>query len=52
MRGAVSQLPQYAFIAWCSVKNTGITLTLPLPKGLKMFDSLQLIQENLKIQYR
>jgi hypothetical protein len=32
MEGAVSPFPQYAFMAWCSVKKcTGTTLPLPLP---------------------
>jgi hypothetical protein len=31
MRGAKPSLPQYAFMAWCSVKrSTGTTLTLSL----------------------
>jgi hypothetical protein len=31
MRGAIPQLPQYAFMAWCSVeKNTWTNLPLPL----------------------
>jgi hypothetical protein len=32
MCGAIPTLPQYTFMAWCSVKKcTGKTLTLPLP---------------------
>jgi hypothetical protein len=31
MRGAILPLPQYAFKAWCSVKNHRDTFTLPLP---------------------
>jgi len=27
---ALPLLPQYVFVAWCSVKNTEITLPLPL----------------------
>jgi hypothetical protein len=39
MREAISPLPQYAFMAWCSVKeSTGTTLTLPY--CLRMFYSL------------
>jgi hypothetical protein len=30
MRGAIPPLPQYAFMAWCSVKK-GTGRTLPLP---------------------
>jgi hypothetical protein len=30
MSGAIPPLPQYAFMAWCSIKNTGTTLLLPL----------------------
>jgi hypothetical protein len=30
MRGAISPLIQYDFMAWCSVKSTGATLPLPL----------------------
>jgi hypothetical protein len=30
MSGVIPPLPQYAFMAWCSVKNTGTTLYLPL----------------------
>jgi hypothetical protein len=30
MRGAIPPLPQYASMAWCSVKSTGTTLPLPL----------------------
>jgi hypothetical protein len=31
MSGAILPLPQYAFMAWCSVKKcTGTTLPLPL----------------------
>jgi hypothetical protein len=29
MRGAIPPLPQYAFMAWCSVKSIGTTLPLP-----------------------
>jgi len=29
MREAIPPLPQYAFMAWCSVESTGITLPLP-----------------------
>jgi hypothetical protein len=30
MRGAIPPLPQYAFMAWCSIgKSTGTTLPLP-----------------------
>jgi hypothetical protein len=33
MSGAIPPLPQYAFMAWCSVtKNTGTSLPLPLVK--------------------
>jgi hypothetical protein len=32
MNGDIYPFPQYAFIAWCSVKrSTGTTLPLPLP---------------------
>jgi hypothetical protein len=31
MSGAIHPLPQYAFMAWCLVKSTGITLPLLLP---------------------
>jgi hypothetical protein len=31
MSGAIPPLPQYAFMAWCSVKSTRTTLPLPLP---------------------
>jgi hypothetical protein len=31
MCGAVSPLPQYAFMAWCSVKAQGQVYLLPLP---------------------
>jgi len=31
MRGAISPLPQYAFMAWCSVKSQGKLYLLPLP---------------------
>jgi hypothetical protein len=33
MRGAIPSLPQYAFMAWCSVKNAaqGYLYLLPLP---------------------
>jgi hypothetical protein len=32
MSAAIHPLPQYAFMAWCSVKeSTGTTLHLPLP---------------------
>jgi hypothetical protein len=32
MGGAVSPLPQYAFMVWCSVeRSTGTTLPFPLP---------------------
>jgi hypothetical protein len=34
MLGAIHPLPQYAFMAWCSVKSTGITLPLPFLKRL------------------
>jgi hypothetical protein len=35
MNGAIPTLPQYAFIAWCSVrkKSRGATLPLPLIHG-------------------
>jgi len=29
MRRAIPPLPQYAFMAWCSLKSTGATLSLP-----------------------
>jgi hypothetical protein len=29
MSGAIPPLPQYAFMAWCSVKSIGTTLPLP-----------------------
>jgi hypothetical protein len=29
MRGAIPPLPQYALMAWCSVKSTETTLPLP-----------------------
>jgi len=31
MRGSMDPLPQYAFMAWCSVKNKGTGTTLPSP---------------------
>jgi hypothetical protein len=31
MSGAIFPLPQYAFMAWCSVRSTGTTLPLLLP---------------------
>jgi hypothetical protein len=37
MRGAIPPLPQYAFMAWCSVKSTGTTLPLPLLFHLCVF---------------
>jgi hypothetical protein len=42
MRGAIPP-PQYAFIAWCSVKtNTGTNLHLPYEKiGYKLFKNLK-----------
>jgi len=30
MSGTILPLPYYTFVAWCSVKSTGTTLTLPL----------------------
>jgi hypothetical protein len=30
--GAVPPFTKYAFMAWCSVKSTGINLTLPYEK--------------------
>jgi len=33
MCGAIPPLPQYAFIAWCSVKSTRITLHFTLWMG-------------------
>jgi hypothetical protein len=32
MSRAILPLPQYASMAWCSVKSTGITLPLPISK--------------------
>jgi hypothetical protein len=29
MSGAIPSFPQYAFMAWCSVKSTGTVLPLP-----------------------
>jgi hypothetical protein len=29
MSGAIPPLPQYALMAWCSVKSTGTALSLP-----------------------
>jgi hypothetical protein len=43
MHGAVPSLPQYAFMAWCSVKekSTGITLPLPLHFwGVRFLDNV------------
>jgi len=42
MNGAIPPLPQYALMAWCSVKSTGTTLPLPLHVVLTptWFDSL------------
>jgi hypothetical protein len=34
MSGTIPPFTQYAFMAWCSVKNTGETLLLPLPLEL------------------
>jgi hypothetical protein len=31
MLGAIPALPQYAFMAWCLVKNKNIGKNLPLP---------------------
>jgi len=31
MRGDIPPLPQYAFMAWCSVKRKGTGTALPLP---------------------
>jgi hypothetical protein len=31
MRGTIPPVPQYASMSWCSVKNTGTTVPLPLP---------------------
>jgi hypothetical protein len=41
MRGTIIQLPQYAFMAWCSVKKkTGTNLPLPLPYSTLYFINL------------
>jgi hypothetical protein len=41
MHGAVLPLPQYAFMAWYSLKkSTGTTLSLPLPLPLPYFLSV------------
>jgi len=36
MRGAIPPLPQYAFMAWCSVKARGQLYLLPLPVPLPL----------------
>jgi hypothetical protein len=41
MRGAMPPLPQYAFMAWCSVKkSTGTALPLPLSYGPSYLESV------------
>jgi hypothetical protein len=35
MRGAIPPLPQYAFLAWCSVKTQGQLHLYILPIGLR-----------------
>jgi hypothetical protein len=42
MGGAINPLPQYAFVAWCSVKGSKGT-TLPLPEPPKHEEKFQLI---------
>jgi hypothetical protein len=32
MSGAIPSFPQYAFMEWYSVKNTGTTFTLPIAR--------------------
>jgi hypothetical protein len=36
MRGAITPLPQYAFMVWCSVKK-GTGTNLLLPSALKVY---------------
>jgi hypothetical protein len=36
MSGAIHPLPQYPFMAWCSVKSTGTALPLPLSQYNKL----------------
>jgi hypothetical protein len=36
MSGAIHPLPQYVFVAWCSVKSTGATLPLPLNRRINL----------------
>jgi hypothetical protein len=42
MRGAISPLPQYAFMAWCSVKSR---TTLALPLSLEWFVGRMIVNE-------
>jgi hypothetical protein len=37
MHGGIHSLPQYTFMAWCSVKKSTGT-TLPLPFTIKVWD--------------
>jgi hypothetical protein len=44
MHGAISPLPQYAFMAWCSVKSIGTTLMLNI--GIKYNLKMNFNQKN------
>jgi hypothetical protein len=48
MRGAIPPLPQYSFMAWCSVKHRDTLPYLTLPYGARCFILLVPGEENYK----
>jgi hypothetical protein len=45
MRGAINPLPQYAFMAWCSVKKSTVTTLLGLSQKSVQFHALRNISQ-------
>jgi hypothetical protein len=47
MRGTTPQLPQYAFMAWCSVKKRSTGTTLPLPLHIPLRRMVKMRNTNI-----